>query len=169
MATVPHLLLPEEAQYLAANFPAYVKALGTNFPVSGLAYDAATDEAAFWKLVAANYGSGNLTLDIYWYAANATTGNVVWEAQISAITPDSDSQDVETDGLATLNFVQDTHLGTTSKRIQKATITISNLDSLAANDLVTLRIARDANSTSATDDMANDAVLVAAVLSHSDT
>lgn len=169
MATVRHLLLPEEAQFLATNFPAYVKTNGTNFPVSGLAYDASTDEAAFWKLVASAYGAGNLTLTIYWYADTASANNVVWEAQLAAITANTDSQDVETDGLTTANFVQDTHLGTTGQRVHSCDLTISNLDSLAADDVVFLRIARDANGTNATDDMTGDAILIGAVLSYSDT
>ena len=169
MAIVKHTLLPEEAQFLATAFPAFSKVNGTNFPVSGLAFDAAADEAAFWKFKAQNYGSGNLTLNILWYADNATSGNVVWEAQISAITPNTDSQDIETDALATLNYVQDAHLGTTGQRVHLCTITISNLDSLADDDLVTLRIARDADSTSTTDDMANDAILLLAELTYSGT
>lgn len=169
MATVNHLLLPEEAQFLATAFPQYIKNNGTNFPVAGLAYDATTDEAAFWKFIASNYGSGNITLDLFWYADTASANNVVWEAQISAITPDTDSQDIETDGLATLNFVQDTHLGTVGQRVHKCSITISNLDSIAAGDVVHVRIARDANGTSATDDMTGDAILICAVLSYSDT
>src|SRR5262245_21207703 len=169
MATITHLLLPEEAQYLSSAFPQYLKTNGTNFPVSGLAYNDTTDEAAFWKFVATGYGSGNLTLTLFWYADTASSASVVWEAQIAAITPDTDSQDVETDGLASLNFVQDTHLGTTGQRVHSCAITISNLDSLAAGDLVHLRIARDANGTSATDDMTGDAILIAATLSYSDT
>lgn len=169
MATITIELHPEQAQYLATNFPAYTKTNGTNFPVSGLAYDAATDEAAFWKFIATSYGSGNITLTIYWYADTGTTGNVVWEAQIACITANTDSQDVETDGLATLNFVQDTHLGTTGQRVHSAAITLSNLDSIAAGDYCTLRIARDANGTSATDDMAGDAILLLATVAYSDT
>ena len=169
MATVTRYFFPEGAQFLATNFPAYTKNNGTNFPVSSLMYDAATDEAAFWKFVATSYGSGNLTLTIEWYADTASSGNVVWEAQISAITPNTDTQDVETDGLATLNFVQDTHLGTTGQRVHSCDITISNLDSIAAGDVVHIRIARDADGTSATDDMTGDAGLIMAVLSYSDT
>lgn len=168
-ATVTHLLLPEEAQFLAATFPQYVKNNGTAFPVSGLSYDASTDESAFWKFVATSYGSGNLTLTLYWYADSATSANVVWEAQVSCITPDTDTQDVETDGLATLNFVQDTHLGTTGQRVHSCAITISNTDSIAAGDVVHLRIARDANGTSATDDMTGDCILIMATLAYSDT
>ena len=169
MATIYQTLAPEEAQFMSTAFPQFLRTLGTNYPVTGLAYDATTDEAAFFKFSAFSYGSGNLTLDIYWYADTGTSANVVWESQIAAITADTDTQDVETDGLASLNFVQDTHLGTTGQRLHKATITISNLDSLAAGDVVWLRLARDANSTSATDDMTGDAIVVLAVISYSDT
>lgn len=169
MATVKQVLSVEEAQFLSSAFPQFLKTAGTNFPVSGLAYDAATDEAAFWKLRAINYGSGNLTLKLVWYADTASSGNVVWEAQIAAITPDTDTQDVETKALTTLNFVQDTHLGTTGQRVHTCTITISNLDSIAADDIFWLRIARDANGTNATDDMTGDAILLQAELTYSDT
>lgn len=169
MATVYQTLLPEEAQFLATSFPAYIKTNGTSFPVAGLAYDAAADEAAFWRFIATNYGSGNITLELWWYADTGSSGNVVWEAQLEAITADTDTQDIETDGLATLNFVQDTHLGTTAQRVHKCTITISNLDSIASGDICHIRIARDANGTSATDDMTGDAILLAARLSYSDT
>lgn len=167
MGTIKHTFLPEEAQFLAATFPAFSKVNGTNFPVSGLAFDAAADEFAFWKFIAQGYGSGNLTLNLLWYADNATSGDVVWDAAIAAITPNSDSQDVETDSLASVNSVIDSHIGTTGQRVHLCTITISNLDSLAADDLVFLRISRDANNGS--DSMANDAILLMAELTYSDT
>lgn len=166
MATVRHQLLPEEAQFLASAFPQYVKNNGTSFPVSGLAFDAASDEAAFWKFLADNYGSGNLTIDIFWYADTATSGDVVWEAQLAAITPDTDSQDIETKALATLNNVTDSHLGTVGQRVHKASITLSNLDSIAAGDLCHLRIARDANNVA--DTMTGDAIITAIEVSYSD-
>jgi hypothetical protein len=169
MATVTQELDPAAAHVLTSAFPAFVKNVGTNFPVPALAYDATTDEAAFWSFIATSYGAGNVTVRVYWYADTATTGNVVWEAQLAAITPNSDSQDIETKAFATLNFVQDTHLGTTGQRLHSADITVSNLDSIAAGDHVTLRLARDANSTSATDDMAGDAYVVKVVVTYSDS
>lgn len=169
MATVKQWLAVEEAQFLATAFPAYTKNNGTNFPVSSLSYPATPDTAAFWRFIATSYGSGDLTLTIYWYADTASSANVVWEAQLSAITPNTDSQDIETDGLATLNFVQDTHLGTTGQRVHSCDITLSNLDSLADGDLCHLRIARDTNDTNATDDMAGAAMLLGVLVSYSDT
>lgn len=167
MATVSRDLAPEDAVFGSAAGPAYKKINGTNFPVSGLYYDAGADESAYFKLRALRYGSGNLTLDLDWYADTASSGDVIWGAQIAAITTNTDSQDVETDGLATASTVTDTHLGTTGQRLHRCTITISNLDSLAADDDVWLRIYRDADA--AGDTMTGDAILTLATLSYSDT
>jgi hypothetical protein len=166
MATVPREFHPDEAKFGSAAFPQFIKNNGTNGPVSWLAYDAATTETAFWEFTALSYGSGNLTLDIIWGAATATSGVVRWEAAIAAITPETDSQDPETKAFATALTVDDTHLGTTAKRLMRATITISNLDSLAANDEVWLRIARIGGN--AADTLAGDAWLHRAILSYSD-
>lgn len=148
-------------------FPQSARIAGTNFPVEGLAFDAAADEACVAKFRADGYGSGNLTLEIDWYADSASSGDVVWDAAICVITPDTDSQDVETDSFATASSVTDSHLGTTGQRVHRASITISNLDSIAAGDLVHLRIRRVGSNGS--DTMTGDAILVFAELTYSDT
>lgn len=167
MATVNQTLIAEEAQFLASAFPQYVKTNGTNFPVAGLAFDAASDETAYWKFLADSYGSGNLTVDIFWYADTASSGDVIWDVGIAAITADTDTQDIETKAFATINSVTDTHLGTTGQRLHKAVVTVSNLDSLAAGDVVHLKLNRDANN--ASDTMTGDAIVVAVRVSYSDT
>lgn len=166
MATVYQCLDPGVANFLSSSFPALVKN-GTNFPVVGLAYDAAADEAAFWHFYANNYGSGNITVKIEWYADTATSGNVIWGAQIAAITPNTDTQDVETKSLATANTVTDSHLGTTGQRLHDCDITVSNLDSVAVGDGVWLRVYRDADA--AGDTMTGDAILTMVTVSYSDT
>jgi len=167
MANVRLDLDPEQAQFLGTAFPQFDKVNGANYPVSGLRYDAAADEAAFWKLDSFGYGSGNLTLDILWQAENATSGVVRWGASIAAITPDADSQDVTTDALTTEQTVDDTHLGTVGKRVHKASITISNLDAIAAEDVVWVRVRRIGSN--AADTLANDVWMLQARLTYSDT
>lgn len=166
MADVVLQLEPSAAHFLGTAFPALVRN-GTNFPVYGLAYDATTDEAAFWCFRAVNYASGNLTIDVDWYADTASTGDVVWESQLAVITPNTDSQDIETKTLAAANTATDTHLGTTGQRLHRISITASNLDSLTANDIVWLRLARDANN--AADTMTGDAILVKVTISYLST
>jgi hypothetical protein len=166
MATVSQQLDPGAAQFLATAFPALVKS-GTNFPVVGLAYDAATDEAAFWHFEAINYASGNLSVAIEWYADTASSGDVVWGVQLAAITANTDSQDVETDTLATANTATDSHIGTVGQRLHSIAVTVSNLDSLANGDAVWMRVFRDADSGS--DTMTGDAVVTMVTVSYSDT
>jgi hypothetical protein len=167
VATVKRELHPEEAQYLASAFPRLDKPNGTNFPVSGLYYDTTTAQSAFWKVAALNYGSGDLTVTVYWYADTATANGVVWEAAIAAITPNADSTNVETKAFATAASAADTHLGTTGQRVHSIAITVTAVDNLSADDVFWLRIGRlPAN---ASDNMAGFAVLLMAVLSYSDT
>lgn len=166
MATVYQQLEPAAAQFLSTNFPALVKN-GTNFPAVGLAFDAATDEAGFWHFQAINYGSGNITVRVEWYADTATSGDVIFGVQLAAITPNTDTQDVETKSLATANTATDTHLGTTGQRLHSVDVTVSNLDSVAVNDAVWLRLYRDADA--AGDTMAGDAIVTGVTVSYSDT
>lgn len=167
MATVYQQLDPGAAQYLGSSAPALVKTNGTNFPVWGLAYDAAAAENAYWMMRAISYGSGNLTVDLDWYADTASSGVVRWGVQIAAITPDADAQDVETKALATAQTADDTHLGTTGQRLHRAPVTVSNLDSLANGDDVWIKVYRDAAN--AADTLTGDAILVGVTVSYSDT
>lgn len=166
MATVFQQFEPGSAQFLSTAFPALVKN-GTNFPAVGLAFDAAADEAAFWHFQAINYGSGNLTVRVEWYADTATSGDVIFGVQLAAITPNTDTQDVETKSLATANTATDTHLGTTGQRLHTVDVTVSNLDSLANNDAVWLRLYRDADAGG--DTLAGDAIVTGVTVSYSDT
>lgn len=167
MAIVKVPFLPEDAQFLSANFPQYKKIIGSNFAVSVLAYDAANKETAFWKFKANNYGSGSLTLIVRWSADTATSGDTIWGAQIACITPDTDSQDITTKSMATAATVTDTHSGTTARRNMTCSMTITDLDSLAAGDTVWLAIYRDAPA--AGDTMTGDAFFLEASLEYSDT
>jgi hypothetical protein len=167
VATVVQQFDVGAAQFLATSAPALVKTNGTNFPVWGLAYDAAAAENAYWMTRAVTYGSGNVTVDLDWYADTATSGVVRWGVQIAAVTPDTDTQDIETKALATAQTADDTHLGTTGQRLHRAVVTVSNLDSLAANDDVWVKVYRDAANVA--DTLAGDAILVGVTVSYSDT
>ena len=170
MATV-YLDIPVETAIPAAtNGAQHAVVAGTNFPVRSLAFDGgSTDESVYFHLgKLPSYGSGNLTLSIEWYADTATSGNVVWGAALAAITPNTDSQDVETDAFATAQTQQDSHLGTVGQRMHSVDLTISNLDSLTAGDDVWMHFYRDASDTT-NDTMVGDAIVTALRLSYSDT
>lgn len=169
MATVKLQLDPRTAIPGAANGAQHTVFNGTNFPVPALAFDGgSTDESVYFIFKALNYGSGNLTLTIDWYADTASTGDVVWGAAVAAITPNTDTTDIETKAFATDNTQADTHLGTTAQRLHSVALTISNLDSIAADDWVALHFFRDASDT-VNDTLAGDALVTMLILSYSDT
>lgn len=167
MATVRHVLEVGDAKFPTSNPAAPVLTQGTNFPVSGLAFDATTQEAAFFEFPALSYGSGNVTVTVEWYADSASANGIVFGASLAAITPNTDSQDVETKAFATENTASDTHLGTTGQRLHTFDITVSNLDSIAAGDAVWLRLRRVPADGS--DTMTGDAIVTRMIVSYSDT
>jgi hypothetical protein len=167
VATVRQWLDPGEAQYLTSStYPQLLKRNGTNLPVTGLAFDTATSELCHWRRPALSYGSGNITATVYWYGDTATSGGVVWEIAIAAITPDTDTTDIETKAYATAQNAADTHLGTTAHRIMQCPVTVTNLDTVAANDWVSIRLARLTGN--ASDTMLGDAVMVGVAFTYSD-
>ena len=167
MATIKQQLSPMAFVPAASNGAQFKIVGGSEFPVMSLAFDAGTEETVYAQLKLAGYGSGNLTLNLQWYADTASSGDAIWGAAIAAITPNTDSQDIETKTFATAQTVTDSHLGTTNQRLHECAITISNLDSLAAGDFVALKLYRDADAGG--DTMTGDALLVGAELTYSDT
>ena len=167
MATVYVPLEPGDAQFPTSNPAAPTMVQGTNFPVPGLAFDATTQETCFFAFQAVNYGSGNITAKVFWYADTASANGVTFGASLAAITADTDTQDIETKAFATENTASDTHLGTTGQRLHSFDITISNLDSIASGDYCVLRLRRVPADGS--DTMTGDAIVVRVVLSYSDT
>lgn len=164
MATVD-IHLPATAAFPPASNAATLATVNLSAasdPVPVLAFDASTDEAAVFEFALPDYASGNLTLTINWTAASATSGDVIWGAQLLAVTPNTDSGALSGEAYATANTVTDTHLGTNAQRALSTAITISNLDSLAAGDVVFLKIYRDADAGG--DTMTGDAYLIDAVL-----
>lgn len=170
MATVYQRFGPYDGVPPTSNFATLDVVNGTNFPVPALDFDAATEESIFFYFRATNYGSGNLTLSVDWYADTASSGDVIWGAQIAVITPNTDSDDIETKAFASASTATDSHLGTTGQRLHSVDVTISNLDSLSGGnggDWVCLKVYRDADAGG--DTMTGDAALVSCLLSYSDT
>jgi hypothetical protein len=167
MATVAQHFSPGDAILPASNPAAPVQFAGTNFPIPGLAFDASTQETVFFRFPALSYGSGNVNVEIQWYADTGTANGVTFGASLAAITPNTDSQDIETKAFATENTASDTHLGTTGQRLHSFTIAVSNLDSLAAGDDVTLRLRRVPADGS--DTMTGDCIVTGVNVTYSDT
>jgi hypothetical protein len=143
---------PLDNQPPAANYAT----IDTRNSIMVLDFDAATDESAVFVGVipeAASLGSG-LKIRINWMATSATSGTCRWGVQIERMNTDEDSDSFDTAATAgsTTNG--------TSGIITTTEITITTIDSVAAGDPFRLKVYRDADGTSGTDDMTGDAELV---------
>ncbi len=157
-SNVIYQFTPGAASYPTANYATYQSVAGTNFPVNSLAFDANTEESVFFYFSSEKYLSGNVDVDVKWYASTATSGNVVWGASVACITPDADTQDITTKAFGAETTVLDTHLGTTGKRLHSITTNLSNVDAIASGDWCVLKLARKAAN--ASDTMTGDALVV---------
>lgn len=82
---------------------------------------------------------GTVTLDLT-VGCSVTTGNAGFSCQIAAVTPDS--ADLFDKALATAN-TGNIAVADATKKTKRLSITLSNLDSAAAGDLVRIKLARD--------------------------
>ena len=151
------IFTPLSAEFPATNFPQLT--LSNRRPV--LAFDAATDETAYWTFVAPQGFTGTVTLVIFYAMATATSGNIYWQGQLEAITPGDSTDTDATTSFDTANSGNGAVPGTAGY-MQAISVTMTNADSVAAGDLVRLSVNRDANN--ASDTAAGDAYLFAVEL-----
>lgn len=150
MATTIAVLVPGANDFPASN-PATLDALNG---VSVLDFDATTDEAAIWTFIMPQaYAAGTLTALIFFTMSSATSGNVVLQAAIEAI---ADGEAAGADSFDTVNNSGQVAVPGAAGTLEVASITLTNKDSVNAGERVRIKINRDADSTSATDDAAGD-------------
>jgi hypothetical protein len=129
-------------------------------------FDAATEEWACWSFrMPANYASAPI-LKIQYKMASATTGAVVWAGSLAAVT-DGDLVDVDAKAFATAQTATVTVPGTAG-HLDEASIALTTAaDSVAAGDLVVVRIARQ--GAAGGDTATGDAEFITATLSYTTT
>ncbi len=131
--------------------------LDTRNSIMVLDFDAASDESALFVGImpeGASLGSG-LKIRIHWMATSATSGTCRWGVQLERMNTDADADSFDTAATA------GTATNATSGIATVTEITITTIDSIAAGELFRLKVYRDADGTSGTDDMIGDAELVA--------
>jgi len=151
---------PFSAEFPSAAFP---QLLQTNRRPA-LAYDASTDETAYWTFIAPQGLTGALTLVVTYAMASATSGTVGFQAQVEAI---SDGDTVDTDSATsfdTVNNSASTTVPGTAGYIDQISITLTNADSIASGDLVRLSLNRDADGSAITDSATGDCYVLAVEL-----
>lgn len=151
-----YVFSPFSAEFPATNFPELT--LINRRPA--LAFDAATDETAYWTGVAPQGITGTITVIAYCIMASATTGSVRLQAQLEAVTA-ADATDLDaTTSFDTANSAGATVAGTAGY-LFIVSVTMTNADSIAAGDYFRLSVNRDADGTSGTDDATGDLYILA--------
>jgi hypothetical protein len=113
-----------------------------------LLFDPSTNQHAFFSFrMPTDYASGPV-IKLQW-GANATTGNVVWEARLGVVNP-GDVDTPNEHALAAANSVTTAVNATEARRLVESSITMTNADSLGAGKLVILMVKRDAANASDT-------------------
>lgn len=116
-------------------------------------FDAQEAVCADYQVTMPRTYSSAMTLkaDMSFTMSTTTSGNIMFYTQIMAVSG-GDSASIETDSFATANTFATTATAGTVNYMKTITATLSNLDSLAAGDLATFRLCRDANNASDTAD-----------------
>ena len=115
---------------------------GTNFPISGRAFAVGDKAYAFYFGYVPDYVSSP-TVDILWTQTGAgATGNVQWNCAFACISP-GDATRLADKAFATDNT--QTTAASGDQILNKSTVTMTNTDSIAAGDLVIVRISREAS------------------------
>ena len=144
---------PYSAEFPASNYPALT--LSNRRPVQ--AFDAGTDETAYWSFIAPQGITGTITCVVTYAMASATSGAVYWQAALEAITAGDATDSDATTSFDTANSGNGT-VPATAGYIQQISITMTNADSIAAGDYVRLSVNRDADN--ASDTATGDAYLL---------
>lgn len=130
-----------------------------------LDFDAAADESALWSgVMPRHYAGGGVTVRLVWAATSATSGDCRWGVAFERLADaDTQADDLDTDSFATANTAGATAPGTSAGRLQYTDIAFANgseMDSIAVGEAFRIKVYRDADGTSGTDDMAGDAELL---------
>jgi len=114
-------------------------------------FDADTDEHIYYQfLMPDNYASAPV-VDVYYKCASATEGTAAFGAQLAAVT-DADAADMDANKLDAANVGTATVPGTAGY-MDVISITLTNADSVAANDFVILCVFRDISGDSVAADI----------------
>jgi len=119
-----------------------------------LDFDASTNEdAVFTAVMPRHYGGGGVTVYIHYSMTTATSGDVDWDVSFERI--GDAQQDVDSDGFAAVNSVDNTTVPGTSGHVDIVNVTFTDgadMDSIAVGELFRIKITRDASSDTASGD-----------------
>lgn len=123
-----------------------------------LDFDATTNESAvFSAVMPRHYGGGGITVYLHYAMSSAEADTVDWDVAFERI--GDQQQDIDGDGFAAVNSVDDTTVPGTTGLVDIANVAFTDgadMDSVAVGESFRVKVTRDAVS----DDAAGDAELV---------
>lgn len=146
---------PFSAEFPSTNFPQIL--LSNRRPV--LAFDATTSETCYWTAAAPTGITGTWTAVISYAMASATTGGVAFDIQVEAITSGDAIDTDATTSFDTANTGTDAGVPGTAGYMEQISVTLTNMDSVAAADYLRFSLARAVAN--ATDTATGDAYVFA--------
>lgn len=142
---------PFDAEFKTSTFPDLAQTSDASGARPYLGFDASADEAAYFTAVApANWTNTAVTAVVTYAMASATSGAVVFDVAVEAI---SDGDTVDTDAAESLDTANVSSAATvpgTAGYIDQVSITLATHDSSAAGDLLRFRVRRLGSSGSDT-------------------
>lgn len=119
-----------------------------------LDFDDTTNESAIFNLaMPRGYGGNGLTVYIHYSMTTAIALTVDWDVAFERV--GDGSQDVDSDGFATANSIDNSTVPGTSGHVDIVNVTFTDgadMDSIAAGEKFRLKLTRDASSDDATGD-----------------
>ena len=115
-----------------------------------LLFDTTTSELVYWVFRLPSDFSSSPVLKVQYTAASATSGTFGVTVSVMAVT-DGDSQDVDTESYDTANSPTAVTVPGTAGFLDEISATLTNNDSMAAGDLVFIRLARNIADTATGD------------------
>jgi len=126
-----------------------------------LDFDDTTDESAeFGLFMPRHYDGGGITVTVGWMATTATTGTISLDVAFKSVSDDAD--DLDTKAYAAANNANPT-TASVSGEVDYATITFTDgadMDSIAAGEYFRMKVLRDADGTTSTDNLVGDMELL---------
>lgn len=157
-------LHPNAAAPASSNGARYDHIVVSNDHLPCMKFDPTTDQSCAWSCRLSRTPSGTITVSLVGVMASATANSVRAQVQIGAYSP-GDSIDLDTTfSLDTADSGGATCPGTAGYPFE-ITFTLTHVDSWAAGDQVIVRLNRDADQTSGTDDAAGDWCLTGGLIS----
>ncbi len=156
-----NIFLPQHATFPASNFA--TPDLRNNHPV--LDFDGVTDEEAYFEsYLPANYGGAGITADIYVMFTSATSGTVRFQADFERLNAGGPDQDADSFS-GTFQSNGGSANGTSGITTKvSVSFTNSQINGLLVGEPFRLKLRRDADGTSGTDDITTDAEVERVIL-----